>query len=50
MIALDTNILVYARREETAQHARANSLFKELAEGDQRGRCLGHAFMNSSES
>ena len=35
MIALDTNILVYARRAETAQHARASAILKELAEGDQ---------------
>ena len=35
MIALDTNILVYARRAETAQHARASAVLKELAEGDQ---------------
>lgn len=34
MIALDTNILVYARREETAHHARARRLLAELAEGD----------------
>lgn len=34
MIALDTNILVYARREETAQHARAKAILKELAEGE----------------
>jgi hypothetical protein len=35
VIALDTNILVYARREETPQHARAKVILKELAEGDQ---------------
>ena len=33
MIALDTNILVYARREETAYHHQALSLLKELASG-----------------
>ena len=35
MIALDTNILVYARRAETVQHSRAKAILKELAEGDQ---------------
>lgn len=35
MIALDTNILVYARRAETVQHAQANAILKELAEGAQ---------------
>jgi len=35
VIALDTNILVYARREETSQHARAKEMLKDLAEGDQ---------------
>ncbi|MGH7874068.1 MAG: TA system VapC family ribonuclease toxin [Candidatus Binatia bacterium] len=35
MIALDTNILVYARREETPQHVRANALLKEFAQGEQ---------------
>ena len=34
MIALDTNILVYARREESAHHAEARRLLTELAEGD----------------
>lgn len=34
MIALDTNILVYARREETAHHARARRLLTGLAEGE----------------
>ena len=33
MIALDTNILVYARREETPHHARAKEILKRLAEG-----------------
>ena len=35
MIALDTNILVYARRAETIQNAQANTILKDLAEGDQ---------------
>lgn len=35
MIALDTNILVYARREEAPFHQEAKKLLKELAEGDQ---------------
>ncbi len=34
MIALDTNILVYARRAETPQHEAALRLLRELAEGD----------------
>ncbi len=33
MIALDTNILVYARREETPHHREAAALLRELAEG-----------------
>ncbi len=33
MIALDTNILVYARREELPQHPRARALLTRLAEG-----------------
>ncbi len=35
MIALDTNILVYARREETVHHAAAIALLTRLAEGDE---------------
>lgn len=35
MIALDTNILVYARREEAPHHASAKRLLRQLAEGDQ---------------
>ena len=34
MIALDTNILVYGRREEAPHHERARELLIELAEGD----------------
>ncbi len=33
MIALDTNILVYARREEAPHHDEAATLLRELAEG-----------------
>ncbi len=33
MIAVDTNILVYAHRRETAEHAPAFKLVKQLAEG-----------------
>ena len=33
MIALDTNILVYAHRRESRFHAQANDLVKALAEG-----------------
>jgi len=33
MIALDTNVLVYARREETSHHAIARSILRRLAEG-----------------
>jgi uncharacterized protein len=35
VIALDTNILVYARRQEAPFHKEAAKLLKELAEGDQ---------------
>ncbi len=34
MIALDTNILVYAVREEAPFHAQASELVKRFAEGD----------------
>jgi toxin-antitoxin system PIN domain toxin len=34
VIALDTNILVYAKREEAPHHARAKELLIEFAEGD----------------
>lgn len=34
MIALDTNILVYARREEATHHAAAKRLVHDLASGD----------------
>ena len=34
MIALDTNILVYARREETEHHRAAAALLVDLAESD----------------
>ncbi len=34
MIALDTNVLVYARRRETAQHREALKILKLLAEGE----------------
>ena len=33
MIALGTNILVYARRQETPHHRRAKRLLRQLAEG-----------------
>ncbi len=33
MIAIDTNVLVYARREETARHVRARAIVRRLAEG-----------------
>ena len=36
MIAVDTNILVYAHREELAQHRRARARLVELAEGAAR--------------
>lgn len=35
MIALDTNILVYARRVEAEHHAAARTLLTGLAEGDE---------------
>ena len=34
MIALDTNVLVHARREETPHHESARRLLLDLAEGD----------------
>jgi len=36
MIAVDTNLLVYAHRSESAFHAQAFDCLKALAEGDQR--------------
>ncbi|HEX4602224.1 MAG TPA: TA system VapC family ribonuclease toxin [Gemmatimonadales bacterium] len=45
MIAVDTNILVYAHREETRQHRQALARLRELAEGDRQWAvpvfCLG---------
>lgn len=35
MIALDTNLLVYARRKELPEHAAARALLTTLAEGDE---------------
>jgi uncharacterized protein len=35
MIGLDTNILVYARRADVPQHARALAVLRSLAEGDE---------------
>ena len=35
MIAVDTNILVYAHRAEMAQHERAQGRLRALAEGDE---------------
>ncbi len=35
VIAVDTNVLVYARRAESAHHARARRLLTALAEGEQ---------------
>ncbi len=34
MIAIDTNVLVYARRSELPHHRKARALLLELAEGD----------------
>ncbi len=33
MLAVDTNVLVYAHRREAAVHERASSIMRELAEG-----------------
>lgn len=45
MIAVDTNVLVYAHREEVPQHRRALARLRELAEGNARWGvpvfCLG---------
>lgn len=35
MIAIDTNVLVYARREEAPFHLRAERLLRRLAEGEE---------------
>lgn len=35
MLAIDTNVLVYAHRREAAEHAEASSLMKGLAEGSE---------------
>jgi uncharacterized protein len=35
VIAVDTNVLVYAHRREPAEHVRAAALLRELAEGTQ---------------
>lgn len=35
MIALDTNILVYARREDSRHHVEARAILGRLAEGDE---------------
>jgi toxin-antitoxin system PIN domain toxin len=35
VIAVDTNVLVYAHRREPAEHARAAELLRELAEGSE---------------
>jgi len=34
VIALDTNLLVHARRDEARQHKRARNLLEDLATGD----------------
>lgn len=36
MIAIDTNVLVYAHRRESAHHERAAAVVRELAEGRDR--------------
>lgn len=33
MLAVDTNVLVYAHRREVSEHARAQQVMRELAEG-----------------
>ena len=35
MIAVDTNLLVYAHRRESSQHEQANAVIRALAEGTQ---------------
>lgn len=35
MIGLDTNLLLYARREELPGHARAKRLLRQLSQGDE---------------
>ena len=34
MLAIDTNVLVYAHRREASEHAQACGLVRELAEGN----------------
>jgi toxin-antitoxin system PIN domain toxin len=36
VIAVDTNILVYAHRKEASEHGRASALLRNLAEGEDR--------------
>jgi toxin-antitoxin system PIN domain toxin len=36
MIAVDTNLLIYAHREDTDFHSRAKEVLKDLAEGSRR--------------
>ena len=36
MLAVETNVLIYAHRRETAEHAAAAALLRELAEGPER--------------
>ena len=36
MIAIDTNLLVYAHRRESSYHQQANDLVRDLAEGESR--------------
>ena len=46
MIAVDTNILVYAHREDAPWHDTAYAKIGEVAEDARLGRFLGRALMN----
>ncbi len=47
MIAIDSNVLVYAHREDSAWHESAYACVMELAEGATLGRYPGRAFTSS---
>jgi uncharacterized protein len=48
MIAVDTNILVYAHREDSSFHDIAFQCVMELAEGPANWQFRGRAYTNSS--
>jgi predicted nucleic acid-binding protein len=48
MLAVDTNVLVYAHRREAPEHDAALALLRSLAEGRGHGRSRGRASTSSS--